>query len=118
MKKFTILAMMFVGIILSQISMVSQAEASEIYAATERRGGQTLNYYVITESIQNTSNGFDVRTHITGTKNSYCSFGFAYYGGQWCLATNDGYPISNTPIPLSQTDDVMMSIFRVANQYR
>ena len=70
MKKFLLTAALIV-VVVSQLIVPPQAQAEEIFATSETRGGKTSNHYVITESIQSTDYGFKVRIHTKGQKARY-----------------------------------------------
>lgn len=115
MKKFLFVVALIVGVIVSQFIVPSQAQAEEIFAASETRGGKTSNYYVVTESIQHTDYGFKVRIHSVGqnfSENKYWEAGFTQKNGEWHVIW---LPSSYTT-PLSQ-DQVARQIFRIAQLF-
>lgn len=115
MKKFLAAAALIVGIVVSQLIVPSQAQAEEIFAASETRGGKTSNYYVITESIQHTDYGFKVRVHSRGqnfSEDEYWEAGFTQKNGEWHIIWLPG----NYTTPLSQ-NDIARQIFKIAQLF-
>lgn len=115
MKKFLATSALIVGIVVSQLIVPSQAQADEIFAASETRGGKTSNYYVITESIQSTDYGFKVRVHTRGqnfSEDEYWEAGFTQKNGEWHIIR---LPSSYTS-PLSQ-DYIARQIFKIAQLF-
>lgn len=79
MKKIFMAAALIFSVAVIQFIAIPQAEAREVYAASETRGGKTSDYYIITESIQRTNYGVKVRLHAVGrnfSENEYWEVGF------------------------------------------
>ena len=115
MKKFLLAAAFIVGVVVSQFVMMSQAQAEEIFAASETRGGKTSNHYVITESIQSTDYGFKVRLHTVVqnfSENEYWEVGFTKNNGEWHVIRLPG----KYTTPLSQSN-VARQIFKIAQLF-
>lgn len=125
MKKFLLAMAMILGVVFSQFFSVPQAEAAEVYAATEnssRRG--MYDIYVVTESLQNTSYGFIVRVHLIGKDNSFSNNGWYAFAYNDIMGWRYGIFVQKSLItPDMISNSVSMSksaqgILNVANQYR
>ena len=115
MKKFFAAVALIVGIVVSQFIVPSQAQAEEIFATSETRGGKTSNHYVITESIQSTDYGFKVRIHTRGqnfSEDEYWEAGFTQKNGEWHVI----WLPSKYTSPLSEAH-VARQIFRIAQLF-
>lgn len=76
MRKVFLAAALVFSVIIGQFA---QAQAREVYAASETRNGKTSDYYVITESFVYTDYGFKVRLRSVGvnfSENKYWEVGF------------------------------------------
>lgn len=119
MKKFLFATALILGIFVSQFVLVPQAEAAEVYAVTETqpRTGELIDYYVVTDGIQETSYGFKVRIHAVGKnsrRNKYAEFGYTKKNGEWHVV----WLPSTYTTPLSDADCfVPREIFKTAQQY-
>lgn len=99
MKKFLFATALILGIFVSQFVLVPQAEAAEVYAVTETqpRTGELIDYYVVTDGIQETSYVFKVRIHAVGKnsrRNKYAEFG---YKKKMENGTLSGCPVPTLP---------------------
>lgn len=115
MKKFLLTAALIIGVVVSQFIVPSQAQAEEIFATSETRGGKTSNHYIITESIQTTNYGFKVRLHAVGQnfhENKYWELGFTKNNGEWHAI----WLPSTYTTPLSKSNEARQ-IFRVAQMF-
>lgn len=71
MKKFLLAALVVLGVIVGQITL---AEAREIYAFSETRGGKNSDTYVLTNTIESTSYGKKVTLHTVGRNFNYSKY--------------------------------------------
>ena len=114
MKKIFAMAALVLGILILQMP---QADAGRVYASSETRRGRTTDYYVITETIQETNYGYKCRV-FSEPDGKYWEVGFTAKNG-------DIYAVL---LPSTYTEQItsgnqvikntFYGIFKVVMQYR
>ena len=119
MKKFLTMAVIALGIFFINFA---QAEAREIYAFSETRGGRNSDTYVLTNTIEDTSYGKKVTLHTVGRNynhSKYWEVGFMRKGTDiyviWLPSTSTTLIASNGGDTVIKGDYVKILRIMMAN---